>query len=62
MDEYYLVTIYNDGRAYYTRADNFAKAIQICDEHDTVRVQKKLKGHVCSKYVYEKWDGVVTNC
>lgn len=62
MKTYYLVTVYTaDGRACYTKVNSFDKAVQICDGADFARIQKRIKGQRgCAKYVYEKFDEVVT--
>ena len=58
MRTYYLVTIYELGKARYVRVNSLDEAIQICDRADFARIQKKDGWH--SKYVYEKYNGVVT--
>lgn len=60
MATYYLVTIYED-KVRYAKVDSIEEAIQLCEGAEFARVQEKLKGkHGCSKYIYEKYNGVVT--
>ena len=60
MNTYYLVTVYTDGKACYTKVDSVEKAIQLCEKADFARIQKKMMGHARAKVIYEKYNGIVT--